>query len=48
MIVTDVGFACPISVQAAKQLVNPAAENWLNSRAMPNQRSKPLAILNAR
>ena len=47
MIVTEIGFLCPISGQCAKQPVNPSGENWLNSHLNANWRAEVLAIVNA-
>jgi len=38
----------PISVVGAKQVVNPAGENWVNSLVIANRPPKPRAIVNAR
>ena len=48
MIVTEIGFLRPISVQSAKQPVNRSVENWLNSRVIPNRPKEAFAIVNAR
>jgi hypothetical protein len=47
MIVTEIGFLCPISGQPAKQLVNRRGENWLNSQLNANWPAELRAIVNA-
>jgi hypothetical protein len=48
MIVTIIGFLCPISGQSAKRLVNQSGENWLNSDLNAGRPPEALAIVNAR